>query len=113
MKLDEIARKLQLSVCSGADCLEREVTGGVAGDLLSDIIASGQAGQVWVTMQSHANVVAVAVLKDLAAVILVQGRQPAEETLRRAGEEKVPILVSPLPTFDTVGRIHAMLYPGR
>jgi hypothetical protein len=113
MKLDEIARKLQFSVRSGVDRLDRDVTGGVAGDLLSDIIANGQAGQVWVTMQTHANIVAVAVLKDFAGIILVQGRQPAEETLQKAGEEKVPILISPLPAFDTVGRIYGMLQPGR
>jgi serine kinase of HPr protein (carbohydrate metabolism regulator) len=109
MKLKDIVERLHLSVQCGEDQLDRPVSGGYASDLLSDVIANSKAGNVWVTMQMHVNTVAVAVLKDLAAIIIVQGRKPAEDTLRKAREEKVTILVSDLPAFETVGKIHSLL----
>jgi serine kinase of HPr protein (carbohydrate metabolism regulator) len=109
MTLKGIVEKLQLSVRSGDDRLDQKVTGGYASDLLSDVIANSKAGNVWVTMQVHVNIVAVAVLKELAAIIIVQGRQPAEDALKRAREENVAIIVSDSPAFETTGRLHQLL----
>ena len=109
MRLREVVEGLHLSVRRGEDQLDQDVTGGFAGDLLSDVIAHSKAGDVWVTMQVHVNIVAVAVLKDLAAIIIVQGRQPAEDTLKKAGEENVALLVSDRPAFETVGRLYSLL----
>jgi len=63
-------------------------------------------------MQVHVNIVAVAVLKELVGIVLVQGREPAEETLKKAVEEHVPILISPSPAFETAGKLSAMLTKG-
>ena len=109
MKLKELVDQLHLSVRCGDNQFDRDVTGGYAGDLLSDVIANSKAGDVWITMQVHVNIVAVAVLRDLAAIILVQGRQPAEATLKKAGEENVALLVSDLPAFETAGRLYTLL----
>lgn len=108
MTLREIADTLGLTVCCGEEALDRQVTGGYAGDLLSDVMANSSAGNIWVTMQVHTNIVAVAVLKELAAIILVNGRKPAEDTLQRAREEKVAILSGSGPAFETVGRLYAL-----
>lgn len=89
--------------------LAREVTGGYAGDLLSDVMANSAAGTVWITRQVHQNIVAVASLKDHAAIIIVQGNMPDAETLARAAEEGIPLLGSPEGAFETVGRLHALL----
>ena len=112
MMLKDIVDRLHLTVRCGEDRLERDVRGAYSGDLLSDVMANSEAGDVWITMQIHVNIIAVAVLNELAAIILVQGRQPAEETLRKAAEEKVPILVSTLPGFETAGRLFAMIGGG-
>jgi hypothetical protein len=109
MKLKEIVEKLHCSVQTGEDLLNQEVLGGYASDLLSDVIANSKAGDVWVTMQVHVNIVAVAVLKELAGIIIVQGRKPAEDTLRKAREEKIAVIVSDLSAFETVGKIHSMM----
>jgi len=109
MTLKKIATALHLSVCTGGDQLDQEVTGGYAGDLLSDVIANSKAGQLWITMQVHSNIVAVAVLKDLAGIVVVQGRQPADDTLKKASEENVAILVSKLPAFETAGKLSMLL----
>jgi hypothetical protein len=110
MKLNEIAERLHLSVRSGADQLDQNVSGAYAGDLLSDVIANSKAGDVWITMQVHLNIVAVALLKDLSGIILVQGREPAQETLEKAIKEKVAILVSDVPAFETAGRLFTILH---
>ncbi len=112
MKLREIVKKLHFSVRCGEESLDQVVSGGYVGDLLSDVIANAKAGNVWITMQVHVNIVAVAVLKDLAAIIIVQGRQPAEETLKKAQDQKVAIIVSDLPAFDTAGRVFGLLDGG-
>lgn len=108
MKLIEIIKSLDLKVRCGEGQLDREVTGGCASDLLSNVIAIAKPGNVWITMQVHVNIVAVAVLKELAAIIIVQGREPAEDTLRKATEERVTILVSDLPAFETAGKLYAL-----
>jgi shikimate kinase len=87
--------------------LNRQVTGAYAGDLLSDVIANSMAGNVWITMQVHVNIVAVAALKELSAIILVNGRRPSEDTLQRAHEEKVAILSAADQAFKVAGRLYA------
>jgi predicted transcriptional regulator len=106
MTVKDIKQQLGLCLCCGEEKLDKEVTGGYAGDLLSDVMANSKAGNIWITMQVHVNIVAVAVLKELAAIIIVNGRRPTEDTIKKAVEEKVPILSSTLPAFDVVGRIY-------
>lgn len=108
MKLKELKEKLNLSVRCAEDKLDQEITGGYVSDLLSDVIANAQRGDVWVTMQVHVNIVAVAVLKEVAAIVIVQGRELNEDTLKKAVEENVPILVSKLPAFQLVGRMYEL-----
>jgi hypothetical protein len=108
MTLNDITGKLGLAVRCAGGGLERDVTGGYAGDLLSDVMAHSSQGQVWVTIQVHINIVAVAVLKEHAAIIIANGRTPAAETLHKAAEERVAILTSALPAFEICGRLRAL-----
>jgi len=112
MTLNEVVERLHLSVRCCPDRLERTITGGYAGDLMSDVIANAKPGDLWITMQIHVNIIAVAVLKDIAGIVVVQGREPAGETASRAEAEHVPVLVSALPAFETAGRLHALLAGG-
>jgi predicted transcriptional regulator len=105
MQLREIVTALDLVVRAGARLLDREVTGGYAGDLLSDVLAHAGTANVWVTLQTHPNIVAVASTKDLAGIIIVNGRTPEPDTLRKAEEEKVPIMISQWSTFNVVCRL--------
>ena len=106
MKLSEIAEKLELEVRAGDSALTNEVRGGYASDLISDVLAHGQEGDLWVTLQTHQNTVAVASMKALAAVVLVNGREPEPDTLQKAREENMPLLVSALPAFELIGRLY-------
>ena len=108
MKLTELIQKLNLSVRSAKGNLEREVTGGYASDLLSDVLANSKEGNLWITLQIHQNIVGVASMKDLAGIILVNSREPESETLEKAEAEKVPIMVSEMPTFELIGMLYSL-----
>lgn len=106
MKLQEIVQRFDLEVVCGPERLGDEVRGGYASDLLSDVLAHGQEGDVWCTLQAHQNIVAVASLKRIAAIILVNGRRPAEDTVEKAKAEGIPVLVTKLPAFEIIGRLY-------
>lgn len=108
MTLTDLAAHLELKVFTAGIPLDKPVLGGYASDLLSDVIGHGRKGDVWVTMQVHPNIVAVAVLKDLAGIVLVNGREPAPETLEQAAREKVPLLGARSGAFDLVGRLYGL-----
>ncbi len=105
MKLSEIANELPLSVQTAKDKLDVEVTGGYASDLLSCVMARARQGNIWVTLQSHLNIVAVAALLQLAGVIITEGMQPDAATLEKAREEGIPILTTPRTTFSIVSQL--------
>ena len=108
MNLAALVDELNLEVRSGNKNLANVVTGGYASDLLSDVIANSQQGHVWITLQTHLNTIAVASLKELAGIVLVNGREPEEDTIEKAETEGIPVLVSELPTFELVGRLYAL-----
>ena len=106
MNLNDIVKDFGLEVKTGSGHLDREVTGGYVSDLLSDVLAHADEGVLWVTLHIHQNIVAVAAHKDLAGIILVQGRDPEKDTVAKAEEEEIPILVTDLPAFEFVGRLY-------
>ena len=106
MKIREVAEKLNLEVAAGSGGLDREVTGGYMGDMLSYVMAQAPYGAIWLTVQNHPNLVAVAVLRELAAVCLVGGRKPLEETRQKADQEGIPLLMSDEDAFTLAGRLH-------
>ena len=106
MKVSEIVDRLGLTVKAGSSGLDREVTGGYASDLLSDVIANARDGDIWVTLQVHQNVVAVAMLTRIAAVILVGSREPAEDAAESADAEGIPVLSTGMTAFETVALLH-------
>jgi hypothetical protein len=109
MDIETIAKKLNLKVSSALDRLKNNVTGGYTGDLLSDVMANSHEGDLWITRQVHQNIVAVATLKEHAGIILVNSCEPAKDTLEKAIQEKLPILISDLPAFELTGAIYNLL----
>jgi serine kinase of HPr protein (carbohydrate metabolism regulator) len=109
MKIETIVQALGLEVKCGKDSLDREITGGYTGDLLSDVMGNSKEGYIWITRQVHQNIVAVASLKEHAGIILINSCQPTQETLEKAESEKIPIMVSDLPAFEISGKIYNLL----
>ncbi len=109
MKISDILNELSLEVKTGRDSLPNNITGVYVSDLLSDVMANSGEGNVWITLQTHLNIVAVAGLKNLAGIIIVGNRPVQEDVLQKAEAEKVTILSTPLPAFETAGKLYQML----
>lgn len=108
MKLKELAEQLGWELKTQNVPMEAEVKTGYASDLLSDVLANSIEGDLWVTRQTHLNIVAIAVMRDLSGILLVNGAQPDSDTVEKAAEKMVPIFRTPLPTFEIVGRLYQM-----
>lgn len=109
MKLAEIVEKLDLVVYSCAENLDKEVTGGYCSDLLSDVMGFAKEGQVWITLQTHKNIMGVASLKDLSAVILVKEFAPDADTLKLSETEGIPVLGTNEEAFELCGKLYQLL----
>lgn len=106
MKLNEVIEQLGLEIKGNSENLDAEVSKGYASDLLSDVMANANENDLWVTLQIHQNIVAVAVLKSLSAIVLVNSREPEPDTLKKANDEGIPILSTELSAFSIVGKLH-------
>jgi serine kinase of HPr protein (carbohydrate metabolism regulator) len=109
MKVKDLVSTLGLEVYSGMEGLENEITGGYTSDLLSDVMGNADEGKIWITLQTHKNTIAVASLKELAAIILVKGFKPEEDTALQSEEEKIPILGSKEEAFELSGKLYQLL----
>jgi len=108
MRLSDVVADLPLEVINGEECLDIAVTGGYASDLLSNVMGQAKPGNIWVTVQAHQNIVAVASLAGLAAVIIAGGMRPEKDTVAKAKKEGVVLIVSSLPAFEVVGLLYKM-----
>ena len=109
MKVADIVEKLGLEICCGTAGINREIKGGYTSDLLSDVMGNAQEGNLWITLQTHKNVMAIASLKELSAFILVKGYKPEEDTVTESEAEGIPILSTTKQTFEITGEIYELL----
>lgn len=109
MNLKEIVKVLDLCVFSGEQGLEKSVSGGYSSDLLSDVMGNAKENQIWITLQTHKNIMAIASLKDLAAIVLVKGLQPDSDTMEFSKKENIPILGTAKETFDISGELYNLI----
>ncbi len=109
MNLQQIIQELQLTVLTDPQDFTGIVPqGGYTSDLLSCVMAGACHEGIWVTLQAHGNIVAVAALLELAAIIITEGAMPDPATISRANAEGISLLSTSLPTFNVVGRLWAM-----
>lgn len=109
MTLQDIIDHLQLTVLTkGKDFSSLEPVSGYASDLLSCVMAGAKNKGLWLTLQAHTNIVAVAALLELTAVIITEGALPDESTIAKANEEDVTLLSTPLATFEIAGKLWEM-----
>jgi hypothetical protein len=113
MKVADVAEELEGTLVAGAAAADRDIQGGYASDLLSDVMANSHEGDVWITLQKHLNIVAVAQLNGIPAIVLVNNRKPDPDTIARAEEMGVGIISTPLQAFDAIGALHALGIRGR
>lgn len=109
MNVEDLVHALHLTIFGGGKHLNREIKGGYASDLLSDVMGFAKEGDVWITLQTHKNVAAIASLKELACIVLVKGGTPDADTLQHAIDEGIPILGTTQQAFETIGEIYQLI----
>ena len=109
MILAEIIKKMQLNIFNLSDenC---EITDAYTSDLLSDVMGKAKEGQVWITLQTHQNVAAIASLKDLSAIILVNNLKPDADMLEYAKENDINVLGTDQNAFQISGLLYKILF---
>jgi serine kinase of HPr protein (carbohydrate metabolism regulator) len=109
MKVEDLVNTLGLEVISGVSYLDREVKGGYCSDLLSDVMGNAREGDIWITLQVHKNIIAVASLKECSAILLVKGLKCQSDVLELSENENIPILSSSLSAFELSGKVYHLL----
>jgi len=109
MNIKQLAEELKLTIVGGKQGLNNEVTGGYTSDLLSDVMGNIIDGNIWITLQTHKNVIAIASLRDVSGIVLVKGLQPDSDMLEKANEEGIPVLSTDMETFEITGKIYNLL----
>ena len=104
MTVKALADALSLTVFH-LETPDRPVAGGYAGDLLSWVLGRAERDCAWLTIMSNQNVAAVALMAEVACVVLTEGVAPDGDLLRRAAEKGVNLLGTAEDTFTAALRL--------
>jgi DRTGG domain-containing protein len=109
MNLQQIIDQLNLTVLTEPrDFASVTTSGGYSSDLLSCVMAGAKKGFIWSTLQAHLNIVAVAALTEVAAVIITENAQPDSASIAKANQQGVIVLSTSLPTYEVNGKLWEM-----
>ena len=103
IKLEDLLQPIRAQLLT--DPAPIEIGGCYISDLLSDVLAHAQPGALWVTVQTHHNVISVATTKDIAAVLFTCDRKPDSSIVAEAGEGGIALLSTSLTTFEAAGKL--------
>ncbi|MHC4426107.1 MAG: DRTGG domain-containing protein [Planctomycetota bacterium] len=106
MKLKDIERILGAEIIAGADLLARDVEMVCGSDLMSDVLAFVKSESLLLTGLTNPQVVRTAEMADLGAICFVRGKKPDQETIEMAESKNIPLLTTPLPMFESCGRLY-------
>ena len=104
MKVQQLADRLELKAATRP--FEREVTGVYISDMVSDVIANAQAGNLLVTGQVHANVVAAANLVDTCGIVITQGKAVPADVVKMAEKAEIPVYTTLLNRWQLATRLY-------
>ena len=109
MNLQQIIDQLNLTVLTESRNFARIATvGGYSSDLLSCVMAGAKKGFIWTTLQAHLNIVAVAALAEVAAVIITENAQPDTASVAKANQQGVILFSTSQPTYEINGKLWEM-----
>ncbi len=108
MKLTELVDTLGLKIQNVNVDLNRPVKGCYVSDLLSDVMSNAKEGDLWITLHKHQNIVAVAQMRDLSGILLVNGKKGEEKTLKKGTDKDVPILKTEKSAYEIAGRLYEL-----
>ncbi|NOZ61886.1 MAG: serine kinase [Calditrichaeota bacterium] len=107
MTINELCNKVDFEKLS--QFTDREVKGVFASDMISDVMAGANSGDLWLTVQTHKSIVPAANLVDVAAIVITSGKKPPEDTIELANKHDIAILATDAPTFEIAGQLYSLL----
>lgn len=106
MTTKDLIENLKLKALSKFE--HREISGVFVSDMLSDVMAGAQSGNLWVTVQTHKSIVPAANLVDVSAIVITSGKVVPQETIDLATKHNIAILSTELPTYELVGKLYGL-----
>ena len=103
MKLNEIITKAGLKSLTNTE--DKDVGGVFISDMLSDVMANAKAGNLWITVQTHSNIVSAANLIDVSAIIVTLGKEVPQKTINLANRYHVVILSSNESSYNLTKKL--------
>ena len=104
MTVKDLQSKLNLKALNEAT--DTEVEGAFISDMLSDVMAGAKAGNVWITVQTHKNIIAAANLVDVPAIVVVRDKKVPEDTLQMADRVGVTVFTTDLDSFQIAVKLY-------
>ncbi len=104
-KVNDLIKLLELELIAGEGGLENTISGVYIGDLLSWVMAHLQAGNIWITIQTHVNILAVALLADASCIIIPEYAEIDSQTIEKANYEGIPLLRSKFSAYQLAIKI--------
>ena len=105
MTLEDVRRILEAEVIVGDDLLSENIVMGCGSDLMSDVLSFVKSEAILLTGLTNPQVVRTAEMADLVAICFVRGKKPPQETTELAKAKNIPLLTTPLPMFESCGRL--------
>ena len=99
MNISEFAQEINAEVLT-MPRPDAEILGGYCGDLLSWVMGRAEEGQVWITIMTNINIVAVASLADVSAILLTESVEVEDTVIKKAEEQGINVLRTDLASFD-------------
>ena len=109
MDINNILEKCNFKILSGNDNLNRIVKTVFCCDLLSLAISRAPNDSCWLTVMGNLNTVAVATLTDISCIVLCEGVTMDNDGLKKAQEEKIPVLCTNMPIYETALKISEII----
>ncbi|HYE11575.1 MAG TPA: DRTGG domain-containing protein [Patescibacteria group bacterium] len=104
--IKNISERINGKILAGEQQIDREIKGVYICDLLSWVMSHAQKGDAWITVMSHANVIAVASLLDLGCIIVPEEIEMDPDALKKADEEGIPVISTSLNAFEIAVELH-------
>ena len=108
MKLGKLIQEMRLLILNKTNVDDDiEINNGYASDLLSQVMAKAEDGSIWLTTQSHGNIIGVANMTGIKAIVVCEGHEVPEEVISAADQEGIVILKSDEGIFSLAGKLYA------
>jgi hypothetical protein len=108
MNLKDIIARFNLEIIDDSVDADKDISYGYCSDMLSDVMGNAKEQSIWITLQTHQNIIGVAVMKEIGAILMVNNRKPEADTVKKAKFQNVILLSTHLTAFEICGLLYGL-----